>query len=306
MNVGKYDPCPCGSGKQYKWCCWEKDRQAAKADGRSQRLPDGHFIAEINPRVDDQVDDLLERLELGERQGIKERLDALVRDYPRLHTPRFAMGVYYLVVYGDHAAALPHFEEAVKIFPAFGEAHLNLANCAMKLADIKKAALSFRQAIRYCPDDPDIVRNARQQLRFLEQMVTKDKTFASLDEYIASQTCFEEAFAAMKRSDYAQAEAGFRKVLAKDYNHVQSHGNLGLVLAAQGRKAEALASLDRALAIDPNYEPASSNRIAVEKMTEGRPLQVPFLETRYYQEKHEEEQRRSGVLGSLWKILKRK
>lgn len=20
--VGKYDPCPCGSGKKFKWCCW--------------------------------------------------------------------------------------------------------------------------------------------------------------------------------------------------------------------------------------------------------------------------------------------
>ncbi|KKM90311.1 hypothetical protein LCGC14_1239890 [marine sediment metagenome] len=20
--VDKYDPCPCGSGKKFKWCCW--------------------------------------------------------------------------------------------------------------------------------------------------------------------------------------------------------------------------------------------------------------------------------------------
>lgn len=22
MQVDKYDPCPCGSGKQFKWCCY--------------------------------------------------------------------------------------------------------------------------------------------------------------------------------------------------------------------------------------------------------------------------------------------
>jgi len=20
--IDKYDPCPCGSGKKFKWCCW--------------------------------------------------------------------------------------------------------------------------------------------------------------------------------------------------------------------------------------------------------------------------------------------
>ena len=22
-RVGKYDPCPCGSGKKFKWCCYK-------------------------------------------------------------------------------------------------------------------------------------------------------------------------------------------------------------------------------------------------------------------------------------------
>ena len=25
-KVGRYDPCPCGSGKKYKWCCEKKPR----------------------------------------------------------------------------------------------------------------------------------------------------------------------------------------------------------------------------------------------------------------------------------------
>lgn len=23
-SIGKYDPCPCGSGKKFKFCCWRK------------------------------------------------------------------------------------------------------------------------------------------------------------------------------------------------------------------------------------------------------------------------------------------
>jgi hypothetical protein len=28
LNIGPYDPCPCGSGKKYKFCCLAKSRSA--------------------------------------------------------------------------------------------------------------------------------------------------------------------------------------------------------------------------------------------------------------------------------------
>lgn len=27
-KVGRNDPCPCGSGKKYKKCCWSKDQRS--------------------------------------------------------------------------------------------------------------------------------------------------------------------------------------------------------------------------------------------------------------------------------------
>ncbi|HEV2391334.1 MAG TPA: tetratricopeptide repeat protein [Verrucomicrobiae bacterium] len=68
-------------------------------------------------------------------------------------------------------------------------------------------------------------------------------------------------------------------------------GNLALCLAGLGRKAEALASLDRALELDPAYEPARTNRKAIEAMREGKPF-VPGIvaETEYYRERIEAEQ----------------
>jgi uncharacterized protein YecA (UPF0149 family) len=27
-QVDKYDPCPCGSGKKFKWCCWAGNQNA--------------------------------------------------------------------------------------------------------------------------------------------------------------------------------------------------------------------------------------------------------------------------------------
>jgi hypothetical protein len=51
-----------------------------------------------------------------------------------------------------------------------------------------------------------------------------------------------------------------------------------LCLAALGYKSQSLAELDRALAIDPQYEPASTNRVLVEQMKEGIPLHAAGFE----------------------------
>ena len=300
-NFGKYDPCPCGSGKQYKWCCLEGDKRAAAgAAGSPNALPQGHFITEIKPEVDDLVDDLLRRLQEGDRvEDIKAGLESLLRKHPRLHTPYFGMGVYHLIAHDDPAAALPFFEQSVKIFPYFADGHYNAAACAMKSADIKKAAQGFRATIRYS-EDRDVARRAEKQLQFLESLVRQDKVFDTLDDYIANQTLFEEAFEAMARRDFKQAETGFRKVLEKNPRSVQSHGNLGLVYAGLGMKAAALASLDQALALDAGYEPAQINRRSVEAMTEGKPFLGQAAETSYYAEKLAQNSQKPTPRRSLW------
>ena len=61
---------------------------------------------------------------------------------------------------------------------------------------------------------------------------------------------------------------------------------LGLCLASMGRKREARAALDRALEIDPDYEPAKINRGMVLTMAEGqRPRNIRSVEVEYYRER---------------------
>jgi len=51
---------------------------------------------------------------------------------------------------------------------------------------------------------------------------------------------------------------------------------MALCLAQLGRKADAMMGFARALEIDPQYEPAMSNRLLVEEMEEGVPLQIGY------------------------------
>ena len=30
-RVGMYEPCPCGSGQKFKWCCYRKNDRSKKA-----------------------------------------------------------------------------------------------------------------------------------------------------------------------------------------------------------------------------------------------------------------------------------
>lgn len=47
-NIGRNDPCPCGSGKKYKHCCMRKDQEAARARSPvpSSPPPDPHLAAQ--------------------------------------------------------------------------------------------------------------------------------------------------------------------------------------------------------------------------------------------------------------------
>lgn len=120
-------------------------------------------------------------------------------------------------------------------------------------------------------NDEKLVSEAKRKLDDLERMVRKDKGF-NLDTYVKNNEIYNKAFSALERRDFREAISKFRRVLDTDPKHVQSWGNLGIAYAALGKRTKALECLDKALEIDPKYEPAQVNRMAIEDMIEGEPL----------------------------------
>jgi len=283
---GRNDPCPCGSGKKYKKCCLAKDEAARPRTPTPVEPAEDPWIAELRPELDDKVDNVLARLEAGAGRAVEGEIKALLRDNPHYHTTHFAMGVYLAMVQGDFAGSIPYFEQAVNIFPPFPEAHFNLGNSARKTADIPKAVAAYRAAIRYSDGEDGIAGLARKELQFIERTVLKSEPFPSLDAYLANARLFNEAFERLSQQDYESAVRLFNQVLADHPKHVQSFGNLGLALAGLGRRAAALESFDRALALNPSYEPARSNRRIIETMREGEPFRPGGIkEIHYYLDK---------------------
>ncbi|NOZ68293.1 MAG: tetratricopeptide repeat protein [Deferribacteres bacterium] len=62
------------------------------------------------------------------------------------------------------------------------------------------------------------------------------------------------------RKQYDEAIKCFKECLNIVKKHYQSFGNMGLCYAKLGQRAQAIAALDRAIEINPAYEPAIVNR----------------------------------------------
>jgi tetratricopeptide (TPR) repeat protein len=71
-------------------------------------------------------------------------------------------------------------------------------------------------------------------------------------------------------------------------NHVQSYGNLGLCYAFLGKKQEALAAFDKALTIDPKYEPAITNRALFMSQKDGEKMPTARKTVEFYKQMFEE------------------
>ncbi len=288
MNViGRNEPCPCGSGKNYKKCCRGRDEALARKN-RPVALPAGgeeDFTAILLPEVDAAVDRILIRVEKQQFENVQADLEALLRKHPNYHTTNYAMGTYLAMCQQDTDSAIPFFQKAVSVFPLMAEAHCNLGTCYIRAGRMPQAVESLRKAIRYSGDDDYIAGKAREELQTLERILRESTPFQSLDAYLENQRLFDLAFEHLQARRHEVAVELFGQVLAQMPDHVQSHGNLALAYAGLGRKALALEHLDKALALDPTYGPAIVNRKAIEAMKEGEPQgPVTVVETEYYRE----------------------
>jgi tetratricopeptide (TPR) repeat protein len=248
----------------------------------------------LNPHLDDQVDRVLRQLESGAGKAVEPKIRNLLEKHPFYHMTNYAMGIYLGMVAKNPEGALPFFKKAVEIFPPFPEAHFNLGFAAMKTCDVPKAVAGFRAAMRYSHNGDGIAEKAREQLQFLEKNLLKGTAFKNLDAYLANSKLFDAAFQCLANFQFDQAVKMFKGVAEAFPNHVQSYGNLALAYAGLGRKAMAMQCLEKALALDPSYEPARANRCVLDAMREGEPF-IPggIREVNYYADRLRD--RKDGV-----------
>ncbi len=78
-DVGRNDPCPCGSGKKYKYCCLRKNQQRRRQRGRTVSAPSaGDGPIGLLEQVD-RLTRQLRKVPGEEARGLEKQGEALVR-----------------------------------------------------------------------------------------------------------------------------------------------------------------------------------------------------------------------------------
>jgi tetratricopeptide (TPR) repeat protein len=268
----------CSGCGHYKASQAYQREKSANAIGRKK------FTTLIMPEVEDACDRALELLENGNIIEGEEILQYLLEEYPNYHTIFYGLGVC-CGLKGEMPLAITYFERAVEIFPLFTAAYVNLGMSHMKNFDIANAVRAYQNVIDLDGEDGEYGAMAKERLDDLDRISRKSHGL-SLQDHLKNQRVFQRAFDALRKREFQRAVELFNQVLHIDPNNVQSWGNLGLAYAGLGEKKRALECLDKALALDPKYEPAAINRFALEKSEDGKDVfgQGRIGEIEYYRD----------------------
>jgi tetratricopeptide (TPR) repeat protein len=237
-----------------------------KNKGKTQRP----VVFRVNPEVDGLVDDALALVEKGKLKEGEALLVDLVRQHPDLYMTHYGLGAV-LGMEKRYEEALVSLNKCLDLNPYLVEAWFNKALSHKELLDIRDCVRSLQMVEKYGDPEEEFVLTASKLLETFKDVNLKESGL-SQDEYFHYMEIFNQGFLCMKNKNYEQALGLFTEVVNGYPNHYQSHGNIGLCYMYLGKNEEALAALDRALEIDPSYEPAIQNRDTLLSLPAGKTI----------------------------------
>jgi tetratricopeptide (TPR) repeat protein len=241
-----------------------------------------NFIARMDPALFEIVDQALALLEQGKVRRAEKILSDLLEKHPENHMVHYGMGIVWGLK-GRHDEAIACFDRSIKIFPYFVEAWFNKGSSHQLKLQVGEMFRSFEKVVELGDPSEAYVQRAKQINSELQEQIRKQHGL-SVNEYLKGMNRFNDAFAAMERREWEEALEGFQSVLRIDSNHTQSYGNAGICLAQMGRMDEAMAAFDKALELDPEYEPARRNRAVFSAVKQVAKTELPIQTVEYYKE----------------------
>ena len=219
------------------------------------------------PNIEDRVDSALEIVEKGNRHKAVKILTELKKKHG--DHPHICYGLGVLAAFeNNYDEAASCFKKALQRSPDFVEAQFNLAATYQKQLNIFEMITAYRQVIRIGEAGSHVVQQAQDIINGMERQI-RDSDGISLDAFLEAHQIFDRGVEHMASKEWKAAIANFIKALGINPNHPQSHGNLGLCYSRIGKRQLALKALDKALELDPHYQPARENRKLITSLKEG-------------------------------------
>jgi tetratricopeptide (TPR) repeat protein len=255
-------------------CSYYKDSQKFAIE-KSQKSP-RHFTIRLAPEVDDEIDRALRMVEAGNIADGEFVIRSLMKDNADLYTLHFAMGTIHGFK-GQYDEAIACFDKSIEIYPYYVDSWFNRAISAQKKLDIIEMVCSLRKVIELGDIRDEAVGKAKGLLGDFEQITYKE-TGLKLDEYVVSLKKFNAAFELMQDKQWEKAIVGYKEAIIINPTAPQTYGNMGLCYAHLNEEKKAMEAFDKAIALDPTYEPAIINR-AIFKETVTKGLQFSETQT---------------------------
>jgi len=247
------------------------------------------FTASIDPEIDKAVDNALKFAEKGNLAKGEAQLIGLMEKYPNIYKVQYGMGTLHAMK-GNYAESVFFLNKCLETFPYFVAAWFNKGVSHKNLFDLGNTTKSFRKVIEFGDSESYFVITAQKILADIETSISREYGL-TLDLYLKSMDEFDNAFAQMKNKEYEKAITGFQNVLTYNKKHPQSYGNIGLCFSFLGKNPEALTAFNKALEIDPKYQPALTNREILLSLPDGEKMPDNYIKTvGFYKQSGEEEQ----------------
>ncbi len=276
MN-NRNQPCPCGSGKKFKHCCGDLNKQAAVASaptGQEVTIPNALVMAlqcqengqwreaeYIYRQVLQARPDLAEaHNELGNVLEAQNRIEEAIRSYQQAVqvNPKFAIAYsslgYVLGKRGNFKDAITAYRHAIDLEPDFVEVQNNLG-CALHLQNqFEEAIAHLEKALQLRPD-------------FVEASNNLGNVFLSQGQFAKAELCYRHALqikpdfaeawsnlgsALINQEKYEEAVTAYQQTLQWQPERANAYRGLGDVYRLQGLLEEAKASYGQALILKPS------------------------------------------------------
>jgi len=231
------NPCPCGSGRKYKNCCFGKDAAI-------QQLP--------APANDQLLRVALQHHQAGRLLDADSYYQAILRSAP--NHPE-ALHLSGLIAYqtGKYPLAIELIGNAINIKPS-AQMHYNLGNVFREQGNLDAAVECFRRAVSIKPDYTQAYNNLgivyQAQGVMAAAAESYRKALSLKPDYAEAHNNLGIVLRAQGEPD-AAAES-YRMALAFKPNYAEAHYGLGNAFHEQGRLDEAVFHYRQALSLKPN------------------------------------------------------
>ncbi len=282
MSVDPYEPCPCGSGKKFKWCCQKVAKHAEKAEQLLEKDQPAAALAAIEEGLAADPGNLwLSTLKLEilltnhDHEAAEPLMRAILEQQPG-NVSVLAMKMRHQFEHGDGAGAAETLQHVLGVLPAGGTEGIEWIEGVGRvlaasehyyaaLAHLRFAAahLTEPEAEQPAGAEPSGRQRVRQDLALIEASQTapwlkQPRTLRPPPHAVPAALAprWQEALGLAAAGRWRDAAVIFEQITGANPELADAWLNLGLLRAWIVRDQEAADALVRYAALEPDAEQA--------------------------------------------------